>query len=338
MQPCADRFVPNLNQQFAMTCVHVINLVSEARHDPLEVIELHARLLYCDLRVLRGLQTAIPIRRRPTATRNHVDNLRSAQEDEANARPQIIVRGDHDQGLRSRLRQMHEIDGDHGVDQFLLGAFQHRARCHHAPVSRTRAVPDEPFDACYRTARRFCTIRERRCDAPQPRRQRPSAIRVCEFDSGIADQASGELCTNEQDVRTIPAGNSHRTRKLPLHLRKKLPCSRRQRRFVEPAAVQPALHVALPGQPPATEHLEQAGHDVPHAETALPHIQIIVVDECNHVAFQSESRPARPMPEMKHSHQAGVSMPVIASPSRPLRRPVELTPPVRFLKRRRVAG
>ena len=102
-----------------------------------------------------------------------------------------------------------------------------------------------------------------------------------------------------------------RTRKLPLHLRKKLLCGRRQRRFVEPAAVQPALHTALASQPLATEYLEQAGHDIPHAETALPDIQIIVVDECNHVAFRSESRHAKSMPRDETPRQAGVSMPVI---------------------------
>ena len=112
MQSCADRLVPHLNDQFTTARVQVIAVVGEAGHDPPEFIELHARLLYFDLRVLPGLQTAIPIRRRPAATRNHVDDLRSSQEYETNTRPQIVVSGDHDQGLRRRLRQMHQIDGD----------------------------------------------------------------------------------------------------------------------------------------------------------------------------------------------------------------------------------
>ena len=117
-----------------------------------------------------------------------------------------------------------------------------------------------------------------------------------EFDSGIAGQGTGEFRSNDQDMCSVPTGDGHRTWKLALHLGNKLLCCRRQRRFVKPAAVQPALHVALPGQSLATERLEQAGHDVSHAETALPDIQIIVVDESNHVAFQPENTRAKPMP------------------------------------------
>ena len=81
-----------------------------------------------------------------------MNDARPAQQREADARPEVVVRRHHNQRLVRRLCEMDQIDDEHGVDQLLFLARQHPLRLDSAPIDGAIVVADERVEGGYRAA------------------------------------------------------------------------------------------------------------------------------------------------------------------------------------------